>query len=216
MANDAGPGGAPVPFEGDALRALTLHDMAALAVTLLEEGARDVVSPLRKPALATVSATGAPALRTVILRNFDRKARVLELFTDARSAKVAELEREPRASMLFYDPRRDVQLRLSGSAVPLTGAAAADAWAAAGLPSRRAYLAVAAPGTPSSAPTSGLPAEIEGLIPSIDKLEEGRANFALIRFGFDEADLVVLSRTGHRRAHIHWPAEAPVVEWLVP
>ncbi|MEX0839194.1 MAG: pyridoxamine 5'-phosphate oxidase family protein [Parvibaculum sp.] len=216
MTNDTGPGSGPAPFEGEALRALTLQDTAVLAFALLEEGAGDALSPLRKPALATVSANGAPALRTVILRNFDRKARVLELFTDARSTKVAELKREPRASMLFYDPRRDLQLRLSGSAVPLTGAAAADAWAAAGLPSRRAYLAVAAPGTPSAAPTSGLPAEIEGLIPSIDKLEEGRVNFALICFGFDEADLVVLSRTGHRRAHIRWPADAPVMEWLVP
>ncbi|MEQ8281835.1 MAG: pyridoxamine 5'-phosphate oxidase family protein [Parvibaculum sp.] len=217
MASDSGAGRAgPVPFEGAALRALTLADMAALAFVLLEEGAADAGSPLRKPALATLSARGAPAVRTVILRKFDAPARMLELFTDARSAKIAELAREPRASMLFYDPRRDVQLRLTGSAVPLTGAPAADAWEAAGLPSRRAYLAVSAPGTASESPTSGLPPEVEGIVPSAERLEEGRVNFALIRFGFDEADLVVLSRSGHRRARIRWPADAPSLEWLVP
>ncbi|MCW5728418.1 pyridoxamine 5'-phosphate oxidase family protein [Parvibaculum sp.] len=217
MANDSGAGRAgPAPFEGAALHALTLPDMAALAFALLEEGASDAGSPLRKPALATLSAAGAPAVRTVILRNFDRQARMLELFTDARSAKVAELAREPRASMMFYDPRRDVQLRLTGKAVPLTGPAAEAAWTAAGLPSRRAYLAVAAPGTASDSPTSGLPPEVEGMIPSADRLEEGRVNFALIRFGFDEADLVVLSRSGHRRARIRWPADVQTVEWLVP
>lgn len=217
MANETMPGrAAPAPFEGEALRRLTLEDMAALAFVLMAEGAGDASSPLRKPALATVSASGAPAVRTVILRNFDRPGRILELFTDARSAKVAELEREPRASMLFYDPRRDVQLRLVGRAVPLIGAAAEEAWTAAGLPSRRAYLAVAAPGSTSAAPTSGLPAEVEGLIPSTDKLEEGRANFALLRFGFDEADIVVLSRSGHRRARIRWPADVAALEWLVP
>jgi len=217
MANDSGVGRAgPAPFEGAALRALTLADMAALAFALLEEGAADASSPLRKPAFATLSASGAPAVRTVILRKFDPQARMLELFTDARSAKVAELEREPRASMLFYDPRRDVQLRLMGSAVPLTGAPAADAWEAAGLPSRRAYLAVAAPGASSDGPTSGLPPEVEGIVPSAERLEEGRVNFALIRFGFDEADLVVLSRSGHRRARIRWPANVQAIEWLVP
>ena len=198
MASDSGAGRAgPVPFEGAALRALTLADMAALAFVLLEEGAADAGSPLRKPALATLSARGAPAVRTVILRKFDAPARMLELFTDARSAKIAELAREP-------------------SAVPLTGAPAADAWEAAGLPSRRAYLAVSAPGTASESPTSGLPPEVEGIVPSAERLEEGRVNFALIRFGFDEADLVVLSRSGHRRARIRWPADAPSLEWLVP
>lgn len=217
MADEPGPAPvAPAPFEGPALRALTLDDMMALAFDLLADGAENAGSPLRKPALATVSSGGAPAVRTVILRNFDAKARVLELFTDARSAKVAELEREPRAAMLFYDPRRDVQLRLTGRAVPLTGAAAAAAWTAAGLPSRRAYLAVAAPGTPSPAPTSGLPAEVEGIIPAPERLEEGRVNFALIRFAFDEADLVVLSRSGHRRARIRWLADGAAADWLVP
>lgn len=216
MANGTAGSGAPAPFEGEVLRGLTLEDMAALAFELPKEGAEDTSSPLRKPALATVAATGAPALRTVILRSFDGKARLIELFTDRRSSKVAELEREPRASMLFYDPRRDVQLRLTGEAVPLTGAAATEAWERAGLPSRRAYLAVAAPGTASIGPTSGLPPEVEGMIPSADRLEEGRVNFALIRFGFDEADVVVLSRSGHRRARIRWPSETAVMEWLVP
>lgn len=216
MANGTAGGGALAPFEGEALRALTLDDMAALAFELPAEGARDASSPLRKPALATVAATGAPALRTVILRGFDGEARLIELFTDTRSSKVAELEREPQASMLFYDPRRDVQLRLTGRAVPLTGPAAAEAWERAGLPSRRAYLAVAAPGTASMAPTSGLPPEVEGIIPSADKLEEGRVNFALIRFGFDQADVVVLSRSGHRRARIRWPSDTAIMEWLVP
>ena len=217
MADDQAPAQAALlPFEGAALRALTLDDMMALAVDLLADGAANAGSPLRKPVLATVALDGAPAARTVILRNFDETERVLELFTDARSAKVAELERELRAAMLFYDPRRDVQLRLTGRAVPLTGAAAAAAWAAAGLPSRRAYLAVAAPGTPSPAPTSGLPAEVEGIIPAPERLEEGRANFAVIRFAFDEADLVVLSRSGHRRARIRWRADGVAAEWLVP
>ncbi len=49
-----------------------------------------------------------------------------------------------------------------------------------------------------------------------DRLEEGRSNFALVEFIFDEADIVVLSRAGNRRARIRYEAERARAEWLVP
>lgn len=205
------------PLEGEALRGLTLDDMTALALALLEEGVKNPASPLRKPALSTLSADGAPAVRTVILRGVDLAARRLAMFTDARSHKVAEIGAEPRAAMLFYDSVSDIQLRLSGRAAIHRAGPLADAgWASAAPPSRRAYLAKAAPGTPSPDPVSGLPRDVEGVIPSMERLEEGRRNFALLEFIFEEADVVVLSRSGHRRARIRFSADTARGEWLVP
>lgn len=205
------------PYEGAALRALTLGNMAGLAFALAAEGVANAASPLRKPAFATVSATGAPALRTVFLRGLDRASRALFAFTDARSIKVAELARDPRASLLLYEPRCDVQVRLSGRARIRTEDDGAEAaWQGAPLSSRRAYLVTAAPGTASAMPVSGLPADVEGVIPSAERLDQGRRNFALLEFTFDDADVVVLSRTGHRRARIRWQADAARMEWLIP
>lgn len=205
------------PYEGAALRALTLEDMAGLAFALAAEGVANASSPLRKPAFATVSATGAPAVRTVFLRGLDRASRALFAFTDARSIKVAELARDPRASVLLYEPRCDIQVRLSGRARIRTEDEGAEAaWREAPLSSRRAYLVTAAPGTASATPVSGLPADVEGVIPPAERLEQGRRHFALLEFIFDEADVVVLSRTGHRRARIRWQADAARMEWLIP
>ncbi|ABS62368.1 pyridoxamine 5'-phosphate oxidase-related FMN-binding [Parvibaculum lavamentivorans DS-1] len=207
-----------MPYEGETLRALTLSDMGELAFALPARGVADAASPLRKPVFATLSASGAPAVRTIFLRALDRASRRLVAFTDSRSTKVAEIARDGRASLLFYDPRSDVQVRLSGRAVIRSGddEAAEAAWQGAPLSSRRAYLVTAAPGSPSLVPASGLPADVEGMIPSAERLESGRVNFALLEFAFDEADILVLSRTGHRRARIRWQADKARMEWLVP
>lgn len=201
------------PLEGAALRALSLADMTALSLGIPADGAENPASPLRKPALATMTADGAPAARTVILRYVDDERHALGFFTDARSPKIAEIARDPRASLLFYDPRCDIQVRFSGHAE--VHVADADAWKSAAPPSRRAYLVTAPPGTPSPVPVSGLPPDAEGVIPPLERLEEGRNNFALVEFIFDEADIVVLSRSGNRRARIRFTAE-PQAEWLVP
>lgn len=202
------------PLEDAELRALTLDGMVALAAAMLRRGLENPSSPLRKPALATVKASGAPAVRTVILRSVDLATRKLGLFTDARSRKAAELGAEPRAELLFYDPACDMQLRLSGRAEIRVGDEAA--WASAAPPSRRAYLVTAPPGTPSAEPVSGLPADVAGIIPSLERMEEGRANFAYVEISLAEADIVVLSRAGHRRARIRFQADGEHAEWLVP
>lgn len=202
------------PLEDAELRGLTLEGMAALAAAMLRRGLENPSAPLRKPALATVNAAGGPAVRTVILRSVDLAARKLGLFTDARSRKVAELRANPGAELLFYDPACDMQLRLAGRAEIRVGDEAA--WASAAPASRRAYLVTAPPGTPSPQPVSGLPADVAGIIPSLERMEEGRANFAYIEFSIAEADIVVLSRAGHRRARIRYEADGEHAEWLVP
>lgn len=205
------------PCEGEVLRALTLADMVGLALALPREGVENARSPLRKPAFSTLTAEGAPTLRTVFLRSMDAGSRRLTAFTDARSHKVAELERDPRAALLFYDPLSDIQVRLAGrAAICRTGERADSAWESAAPSSRRAYLVMAPPGSPSAAPVSGLPEDVEGIIPPPERLEEGRKNFALLEFIFKEADVVVLSRSGHRRARIRFSAAAVSGEWLVP
>ena len=215
--NEHGKGGGglpPAPLEDAALRALTLGGMMALADAMLRQGLENPSSPLRKPALATVNSAGAPAVQTVILRSVDFTARKLGIFTDARSRKVAELGAEPRAELLFYDPACDMQLRLSGRVEIRVGDV--SAWASAAPASRRAYLVTAPPGTASPEPVSGLPADVAGIIPSLERMEEGRVNFAFIEFRFTEADLVVLSRAGHRRARIRFLPDDRQAEWLVP
>jgi pyridoxamine 5'-phosphate oxidase len=62
--------------------------------------------------LATVSASGEPSVRTVLLKDVD--ARGFIFFTHYTSAKGRDLAVNPRASLLFYWAPLERQVRISG------------------------------------------------------------------------------------------------------
>jgi pyridoxamine 5'-phosphate oxidase len=62
--------------------------------------------------LATVGDDGAPSARVVLLKGFDERGFVF--FTDYRSQKGQELERNPRAALVLYWPELERQVRITG------------------------------------------------------------------------------------------------------
>ena len=68
-------------------------------------------------ALATASLAGQPSLRWVLLKHFD--ARGLCFYTDGRSRKGQEMAANPQASLAFYWPENDRQVRVEGRIEPL-------------------------------------------------------------------------------------------------
>lgn len=174
--------------------------MLLLAVT-------DRRSAFHTPTLATVGLDGAPAARTVVLRGFDPGPRTLRLHSDARAAKVAELLREPRCTLHFYDAAAQVQLRLGAVArVHRDDALAKDAWSASRAFSRMWYAVEPGPGAVVPSPLAA-PQD-----PGV-----GRHNFAVLQLGFHSLEWLWLSVEGHRRARFTWPGGGtPDAEWLVP
>jgi pyridoxamine-phosphate oxidase len=63
--------------------------------------------------LATASATGRPSARTVLLKGFDERGFVF--FTNYESRKGHELTTNPHASLLFFWPALERQIRLEGT-----------------------------------------------------------------------------------------------------
>jgi pyridoxamine 5'-phosphate oxidase len=62
--------------------------------------------------LATAGDDGAPSARVVLLKGFDERGFVF--FTDYRSQKGQELERNPRAALVLYWPELERQVRITG------------------------------------------------------------------------------------------------------
>lgn len=62
--------------------------------------------------LATSTAAGAPAARMVLLKGFDHDGFVF--YSNYQSRKARELERNPRAALLFYWPALHRQIRIEG------------------------------------------------------------------------------------------------------
>lgn len=153
----------------------------------------------RRAVLASAGPDGADA-RTVVLREVDLDARELVIYTDTRSPKVAQLQADPRATLVFWWDRLGWQLRLRGDvAVACDGLQVTSRWAA--LQHRRAaqdYLSPLAPG--SDWPEGGLAAG------------HPRQHFGVLILRVRQMDWLELRPEGQRRACF----DARGARWLVP
>jgi hypothetical protein len=195
----------------------SLEDIWDNAWAMLVLGATDATDPFHTPVLGTVSPPGC-SVRTVVLRRIIPAERILICHTDLRSDKVQEIQRNPRASWLFYHSRQKVQLRLTGQATLHTADELADQqWAASALTSRRTYCAVDRPGAPSNGPTSGLPEPLLLTEPTWAESEAGRTNFTVIACRVDFMDWLYLrAEKGHLRAQFTWRGDELSATWVVP
>jgi len=75
--------------------------------------------------LATATREGAPSARIVLLKGYDERGFVF--FTDYRSRKGTELEQNPQASLVFFWPELERQVRIIGT-VERTSAQESEAY----------------------------------------------------------------------------------------
>jgi pyridoxamine 5'-phosphate oxidase len=78
-----------------------------------EEAVKAEVQEPNAMTLATASPDGTPSARIVLLKGFDQHGFVF--FTDYRSQKGSELERNARAALVFYWPELERQIRITGT-----------------------------------------------------------------------------------------------------
>lgn len=199
-----------------------LEDIAADCWQRLRRGAKDRRHAFHQLTIGNVDAVGQPQQRIMVLREADAQQRLLRFHTDARAAKVAMFGDGAPVSILAYDAKAKIQIRLSGIArIEQNGEKADAAWQKTVPFSRRCYLADPAPGSFTEAPISGLPADLEGVEPTQERSEIGRANFALLLTMIEQMEWLYLAHTGHRRALFTHDANADgdagwQGRWMVP
>lgn len=159
----------------------------------------------RTPVVASVGADGAVNARTVVLRSVDAATGRLQIYTDARSAKVAELALSPHAMFVFWSPRLGWQLRVRVAVTThTTGPEVAAVWERVRQsPSAGDYLAAKAPGTPLASGAVDAPTT---------ESEEQTPHLAVLDAQVLEIDWLELDREGHRRARL----TKDTWEWLTP
>jgi pyridoxamine 5'-phosphate oxidase len=172
------------------------------------------VATLREDAAGNI----APTVRTVVVRKAEQEATTVLFHTDVRSAKFDELALHPQCSLLFYDVKRQLQIRLQTHAtLHSTDALADERWAKSAVLSRRCYCGEETPGAASDVMTSGLTEEL--LRDNLTEEESlvGRKNFAVVECRVSEMELLIISFQGHRRARFRVEQGRTVVQtWLVP
>jgi pyridoxamine 5'-phosphate oxidase len=187
-------------------------EVLAEAWRLMARGVADRRSPFHHPVVATTGQDGRPQLRTVILRACDVPSRTLRFHTDVRSEKIAEIARDNRIGLHFYDPGAKIQLRIGGIAtVHMHDAVADAAWAGSRPFSRQCYGIEPGPGTPIL-----LGAAFDLPDVSDQDTSAGRAHFAAVTVELSDIEWLYLAAQGHRRARFTWPDAMVQAQWLVP
>ena len=194
----------------------TLDDVLNLSWKLLHKGVGNHRHPFYRPVLATMDGN-KPEVRTVILRSFSEKERILICHCDARTSKVTQIQANPNVSWLFYHPKKWIQLRLSGTAsIHQDDKIAETQWANVRRTTRINYCAEIPPGSPTEKPTSGLPEFLKNSASKILDCPDARQNFAAIVCRFDQMDWLMLALTGHLRARFHWQDNRIDASWVIP
>ena len=107
---------------------LTVGDFTAadeplhLFAQWLDDATRSEPADPNAMALATVDADGLPDVRMVLLKGFDERG--LVFYTNMDSQKGRELDRNPKAALLFHWKSRNRQVRLRGPVEPVSDAEA--------------------------------------------------------------------------------------------
>lgn len=179
-------------------------DLRTRIWTELQLATQDRHHAWRLPVLATVGADGLPQARTVVLRQADAALGQLQIYTDARSPKVAALVHTPQAVLVFWSKPLRWQLRVQvvisvQSAGPEVDALWAEVRQTAAA---HDYLCAQAPG-------DALRSDDQA---TAMKREQAPHHLAILRAQVQEIDWLELASSEHRRAVF----SADAWEWRVP
>ena len=168
----------------------------------LHRVALDPKHPFRYLTLATAG-THFPQVRTVVLRQLTSNLEFL-VYTDARSAKVQDLLEVPRVSLLFYHPKKQVQVRVKALAtLHVTDDLAQEHWKRISERRQLEYASELAPGVRIEKPEYGWETNVE------------IAHFSVIKFSPLSIEVLQLAKDGHLRIQFEL-ASGWQGNWLVP
>ena len=135
--------------------------------------------------------------------------------TDCRSKKIQEIEYNRNVSLNFWDPKKNIQLRIKGKAKKFNETDNYS-WSRLNVWSKINYLTEKKPGSLSTYPVSGVSKKFLKTPPTNDEVDMGFKNFCQIKVFIKKIDCLILSRLGHRRALFEIYKDRLNKKWLVP
>jgi len=179
-----------------------LSDLAAIEQHLWREltrCVRDRDHGWRRAVLASSRGADGADARLIVLREVQPERRQLVMYTDTRSPKVTQLQRDPRATLVCWSSALGWQLRLRGEIeIAADGLEVTSRWATIKhRPAAQDYLSPLAPGSDLEAGGS---------------VDRPREHFGVLTFRVESIDWLELHALGHRRAAF----DARGRRWLAP
>ena len=170
------------------------------ALKTIQRGTVDRKSPFKLPALST-STDNKVFQRIVVARRFIEHDQSLIIYTDYESQKYHQLKTNPSCSLLFWDPKKRLQVQVSGEAYFLDDKL--NYWKKLNENQKKDYGINPLPGAEISSSDSY----------SYDSAEH---RFEVISIHFKTLDVLELSPDGHRRAKSILNKNGRKDFWLAP
>ena len=170
------------------------------ALKTIQRGTVDRKSPFKLPALST-STDNKVFQRIVVARRFIEHDQSLIIYTDYESQKYHQLKTNPSCSLLFWDPKKRLQVQVAGDAYFLDDKL--NYWDKLNENQKKDYVINPLPGTEISSSDSY----------SYDSAEP---RFEVISIHFKTLDVLELSPDGHRRAKSILNKNGRKDFWLAP
>ena len=170
------------------------------ALKTIQRGTVDRKSPFKLPALST-STDNKVFQRIVVARRFIEHDQSLIIYTDYESQKYHQLKTNPSCSLLFWDPKKRLQVQVAGDAYFLDDKL--NYWKKLNENQKKDYVINPLPGTEISSADNY----------SYDSTEH---RFEVISIHFKTLDVLELSPDGHRRAKSILNKNGRKDFWLAP
>jgi hypothetical protein len=167
--------------------------------------------------LATIAEQGCQQ-RTVVLRDVEPEQRRCAFHTDIRSAKIEQIRKQPKLSVLFYDTDSRAQLSVFATGRIHQDDELADRiWQNESEASLKTYFAPDRPGQAKDQQDSNLPSQYVDELPTRSQLESVRPNFAVISCEVQSLDLLLLRSDGHIRCQFQYTdSKLARARWVTP
>lgn len=102
--------------------------------------------PFKYFTLATSDINGTPKMRTVVLRDTNDQLQLI-FYTDKRSEKMNHIKEHDAVSLLFFDPKRSLQISIQAKAKIITNDTVLQSiWNQVPQKSRKEYTSTLSPG----------------------------------------------------------------------
>ena len=184
---------------------ITLAEAWKRVLNRVDEALSEDGHPFRYVKLATVDKNKTPQQRTVVLRGYSEGRRFM-IYTDSRSGKVNEIRENDSVSLLFYDDREKLQLRITGTAsIVKEGEEYKRHWETGGRRSPHSYTSVVPPGS-----------EIANPDEAFDWRLEGTPNFCLIKIKASRMEFLQLDGVKHIRSEKIIRDRDEINRWIAP
>lgn len=142
--------------------------------------------PFRYPVLASIE-NGKPQQRTIVLRDSTEDFHLV-LFTDGRSDKMHQFDKNPEASLLFYNPKKLLQIKVQGQIKAISHKEVVDRyWQRVQGNSEKDFRTSDAPGTPIKNP-------------DLVAYAENESHFCVLELVPEKIEYLQLKRPNHIRA----------------